>query len=102
VAAGFIFWLVFGLRIFENWAYLPYRINPIAFAVGPIQVHWYGLMYVAAFLTTYGLILRRLRTERWDISDETIADFFNWAIIGVLLGGRLGYVLFYKPIYFFA
>jgi phosphatidylglycerol---prolipoprotein diacylglyceryl transferase len=97
---AFFLWLIFGFRVFSDWSHLPYRIDPVAFGIGPIQVHWYGIMYVAALLTSYGLVIYRLRTESWPVTETTMSDFLNWAVLGVLLGGRLGYVLFYKPMYF--
>ncbi len=94
--------VLFSILIFltNNWTYLPYKMEPVLFSLGPLRVHWYGLMYVFAFLTSYGLVIYRLRKEKWEIKPEVINDFLNWLILGVLLGGRLGYVLFYKPIYF--
>lgn len=99
-AAAVVLGLLFAGGVFRDWPFLPYRIDPVAFAWGPVRIHWYGLMYVAALLTSYGLIVRRLHTEVWDVSESTIADFLTWSVAGVLLGGRLGYVLFYKPLYF--
>lgn len=85
---------------FSSWARIPEYIDPVALSVGPVQIRWYGLMYVFAFLTVYYLVLYRIRKEKLSYSDETISDFFTWGILGVLLGGRLGYVLFYNFNYF--
>lgn len=70
-------------------------INPIAFHLGPLVVRWYGLAYVAGFIGA-ALILRRLnRVWEIGISDDHQIDIVLAAIIGVIVGGRLGYVLFY-------
>jgi phosphatidylglycerol:prolipoprotein diacylglycerol transferase len=83
-----------------DYAHIPEHLNAVIFSIGPVEIHWYGLMYVAAFLVTYLLALYRIRTERLSYTKETIADFMLWAISGVLIGGRLGYVLFYDFRYF--
>lgn len=57
-------------------------------------------MYLVAFLVTYALVLYRIRTERLPYSAELIQDYFVWAILGLLVGARLGYALFYQPAYF--
>ncbi len=61
-----------------------------------MEVRWYGLMYVVAFSVVYYLALYRIKTEKFAYAKEVIADFMFWAIIGILVGGRLGYVLFYN------
>ena len=75
---------------------IPYpAIDPVIFSAGPIQVHWYGLMYVLAFCGAW--LLGRVRCKasggRW--SDEELGDIIFYGALGVILGGRLGYVLFY-------
>jgi phosphatidylglycerol:prolipoprotein diacylglycerol transferase len=57
-------------------------------------------MYLAAFACTYGLVMHRINRERYPYTEELIQDYFVWAILGVILGGRLGYVLFYNPGYY--
>lgn len=76
------------------------QFDPIAIQIGPIAVHWYGLMYLMAFLQY--LFLGRLRVEQTVIKaqgfkKEDIEDLLFYAVIGVVLGGRLGYCLFYMP-----
>jgi len=61
-----------------------------------MEVRWYGLMYMVAFSVVYSLALYRIKTEKFAYAKEVIADFMFWAIIGILVGGRLGYVLFYN------
>jgi phosphatidylglycerol:prolipoprotein diacylglycerol transferase len=82
------------------WAHIPEHINPVAFAIGPVTVHWYGIMYAVAFSTVYCLVLYRIKTEKINYSKETVTDFIFWGILSILLGGRLGYVLFYNFGYF--
>lgn len=77
------------------------NIDPIAFSLGPIAVHWYGLAYVAGILLGW-FYARRLvsRKDLWrnDTPPATLAqldDFLVWAALGVIFGGRIGYILFY-------
>lgn len=57
-------------------------------------------MYVLAFSTIFGLIYYRNKKEEFNYKTETLLDLLIWAILGVVIGGRLGYVLFYNPIYY--
>lgn len=82
---------------------LPYPdIDPAIFRLGPLQVRWYGLMYVLGFLAAYYLVRHQIR--KFDI--RSLADHFedlNFVLlVGLILGGRLGYVLFYNFDYYFA
>ncbi|CAN5344230.1 prolipoprotein diacylglyceryl transferase [soil metagenome] len=75
------------------------RFNPIAFSIGPLDVRWYGIMYLLAFALF--VMLARLQLKRPYIAArgftrETIDDMLFWGVLGVIIGGRLGYVLFYK------
>ncbi|MES2205246.1 MAG: prolipoprotein diacylglyceryl transferase [Pseudomonadota bacterium] len=84
--------------------YWVHDLSPVALKLGPIAVHWYGLMYMAGFLLFYFLGCRRLQhgnfaAKGW--SSVWVEDFLTYGILGVILGGRLGYVLFYKPAHFF-
>jgi len=72
------------------------HIDPIAFQIGPLAVHWYGLAYVVGILGwwQYSLWL----TKKFPLVDRKLVDdYLAWAVVGVILGGRLGYVLFYNP-----
>jgi phosphatidylglycerol:prolipoprotein diacylglycerol transferase len=84
------------------WQHLPEKLNPIAFRLGPVEISWYGIMYVLAFALVYFLVRHRLRTEKSSISLETVRDFFPWGIAGLLLGARLGDVFIYDWEYFSA
>lgn len=70
-------------------------LDPVVFAIGPIAVRWYGLAYVAGFVVA-GLILRSLN-RRWEVglSDDDILDLVLVGVVGLVLGARIGYVLFY-------
>ncbi|NLR76338.1 prolipoprotein diacylglyceryl transferase [Leeia aquatica] len=71
--------------------------QPIAFQVGPLAVHWYGLMYFTAFLLFLGLGRLRLRQmKHLELTSRDLDDLLFYGALGVILGGRLGYVLFYK------
>ncbi|PHV08854.1 prolipoprotein diacylglyceryl transferase [Janthinobacterium sp. BJB412] len=79
--------------------------NPIALSLGPVQIHWYGLMYVLAFALFIALGRVRIRQPHiaalaWKNVD--LDDMLFYGMLGVVLGGRLGEVLFYRPGYFFA
>lgn len=76
------------------------QFDPIAFAIGPVAVRWYGLMYLLGFALF--LILGRLRAkDTWRGMDkQDVDDLLFWGVLGVIVGGRLGYVLFYKPGYY--
>jgi phosphatidylglycerol:prolipoprotein diacylglycerol transferase len=82
------------------WKHIPEYINSVAFSIGPIQVHYYGIMYLLAFLTAYLLVLYRLKTEKFAFKKEVIDNYFIWLIISLLIGGRIGYVLFYNLAYY--
>jgi phosphatidylglycerol:prolipoprotein diacylglycerol transferase len=81
------------------------QFDPVALQLGPVAIHWYGLTYLVAF----GLFLwlASLRAARspfagagWTKRD--VEDLLFWGVLGVIVGGRLGYVLFYKPGYYAA
>jgi len=77
------------------------QIDPVAIHLGPLGVHWYGLMYLIGFVSV--LILGKWRVRHnpqsaWKESD--IDDILFYGALGTILGGRLGYVIFYQPTYF--
>ena len=74
--------------------------NPIAFSIGPLAVRWYGLMYLVGFAAAWWLGSKRIRDNRAPITRKQFDDLIFFAVLGVILGGRLGYVLFYKPRYY--
>lgn len=81
------------------------QIDPVALQLGPLSVHWYGLTYLAAFGLFWWLGLRRLRHPTFDGTawqPRDVEDVLFLGVLGVVLGGRLGYVLFYKPLEYLA
>jgi phosphatidylglycerol---prolipoprotein diacylglyceryl transferase len=70
--------------------------DPIAIALGPLQVHWYGLMYLLAFLTAWWLGRQRAKQAWRNWTPEQVDDLIFYGAIGVILGGRIGYTLFYN------
>ena len=79
--------------------------SPIALQLGPVAIHWYGLTYLVAFGLFLYLANRRARLPwfaeaGWNRRE--VEDLLFWGVLGVVIGGRLGYVLFYKPGYYLA
>ena len=79
--------------------------DPVAFRLGPLAVHWYGIMYLLSFVVGYWLLLRRLTHRPYAGSAEPwtpalVSDLMVFIVVGVIAGGRLGYCLFYKPVYY--
>ncbi len=82
---------------------IPYPvIDPVAVEFGPFAVRWYGLAYIAGITLGWGYCRRLTKQPAAVIEPTTLDDFILWATIGVILGGRLGYVLFYQPSHYFA
>ena len=69
--------------------------NPIAFQVGPVKVHWYGIMYLVGFVAAWWLGRRRASRPGSTWKAQDVDDVIFFAMLGVILGGRIGYVLFY-------
>ena len=70
-------------------------INPIAFSLGPVQVHWYGIMYLLGFGIAWWLGQRRRAAGRLPVSRDQFSDLCFYLMLGVILGGRIGYMVFY-------
>jgi phosphatidylglycerol:prolipoprotein diacylglycerol transferase len=69
-------------------------INPVALDFGAVQIHWYGIMYLMAFLASYFLAISRI--DKFGLSKKSVEDMIFYGALGVVLGGRVGYVLFYN------
>ncbi len=83
------------------WQHLPSNISPVLFQVGKFKLYYYGLMYVVAFTTIYYLALFRVKKEkRFNVSENHVQDLMVNMMLGVIVGGRLGYVLFYNLSYY--
>jgi len=77
------------------------QFDPILWSIGPLAVRWYGLMYVVGFIAF--IVLGKLRVKRGlghGVEARDVDDMLIYGVVGVILGGRLGYVLFYKPGYY--
>src|SRR5699024_8357710 len=72
-------------------------INPVAFSIGPLDIHWYGLMYLLSFLIGWIVAVQRTRLPHVDWRREEVGDYLFYVILGVVIGGRVGYMLFYQP-----
>jgi len=73
------------------------QIDPVIFQIGPLAVRWYGLMYLLGFAAAYMLIQHLVRLRNLALDKDGVSDLLFYAVLGVVLGGRLGYVLFYNP-----
>lgn len=71
------------------------HLNPVAFHLGPVQVHWYGLMYLLGFLCAIVLGEYRRRRGRLPVTRDALSDLFFYGMMGVIIGGRIWYMLFY-------
>ena len=82
------------------------QIDPVALQIGPLAIHWYGLTYLAAFGLFMLLAFRRLHHEPFASnpgwSRRDVEDMLFMGVLGVVIGGRLGYCLFYKPDFYLA
>lgn len=72
------------------------EIDPIIFQIGPLAVRWYGLMYLCGFAVFWYLGVRRAKKSNSFISPDQVSDFLFYAVLGVIIGGRIGSVLFYN------
>lgn len=73
------------------------EIDPVLIHIGPLAIRWYGIMYLLGFLAAYGLIRHLARLRRLALDGDGAADLLFYGAVGVVVGGRLGYVLFYNP-----
>jgi phosphatidylglycerol:prolipoprotein diacylglycerol transferase len=85
------------------------QFDPVAFSLGPLAVHWYGLMYLAGFLAGQYLGIWRATKDAWrNFTADEVKDLLFYIVLGIIIGGRVGYVLFYhmdlflqNPLYLF-
>jgi phosphatidylglycerol:prolipoprotein diacylglycerol transferase len=76
------------------------QFDPVALALGPVQIHWYGLTYLVAFglfLWLAGLRVKKPWFAEAGWTRRDVEDLLFYGVLGVVLGGRIGYALFYKP-----
>lgn len=77
-------------------------INPIIFSIGPLTVSWYSLAYVFGIIIGWFYANKIITKFNLDIKKKDLENFISWSIIGIIIGGRLGYVLLYNPMKYFA
>ncbi len=100
LSTNFIYWLyAIPKGAFVNVLTHP-QFDPVALQLGPIAIHWYGLMYLLAFALAWLVGRRLIARGVTRINRRDHEDILFYGILGVIVGGRLGYVLFYKPSYF--
>lgn len=82
-----------------NWIYT-HNLNPVIVKIGPLEPRWYAMMYLLGFTLAYVMISRNPRFLSLNLNKDDAMDFLTYAFFGVILGGRIGYVLFYNlPMY---
>src|SRR5262245_45106315 len=82
------------------------QIDPVAISIGPFAIRWYALAYIAGIVLGWVYARTLIRSERlWagpaPITTPQLDDFILWVTLGIIVGGRTGYVLFYNPAFFF-
>ncbi len=79
------------------------QFDPVAFHLGPLAVRWYGIMYLIGFVAFLVLGKQRAKSQPWHgFTPEAVDDLLTWGVFGVIVGGRLGQVIFYEPGYYFS
>lgn len=81
----------------EFWQNIYSNFDPVAFNLGSIAVHWYGIMYALALLSAIFVAKWFIKHDKLPIKEELFDSYIWWAEIGVILGARLGYIIFYDP-----
>jgi len=76
------------------------EIDPVLVEFGPIVIRWYALAYIAGLLIGWQGLRRLVRRPGWSLTDDAVDDLLFFATLGVIIGGRLGFVLFYHPGYY--
>jgi phosphatidylglycerol:prolipoprotein diacylglycerol transferase len=81
----------------EYWNHIYEHFNPVALDLGFISVHWYGIMYILALLTALWFAKWIIKKDKMPIAEATIDAYFIWIEVGIILGARIWYILFYDP-----
>ena len=71
------------------------QMNPVALQIGPIGIHWYGLMYLLGFASCWGVLVARVRHSARGFTADQVSDLLFYAALGIIIGGRVGYMLLY-------
>jgi len=82
------------------WQHLPSSISPTLFSIGSFQLRYYSLMYLVAFAVVYFLFLYRIKRKEINVTSEFFQDYLVWAMVGLIVGARFGYALFYNFSYY--
>ncbi|MBF0184900.1 MAG: prolipoprotein diacylglyceryl transferase [Magnetococcales bacterium] len=78
------------------------NLDPVLLQIGPLAIRWYGMMYTLAFLLGWPLLQARAKRFLPQLTPEKVSDLLFWILLGVLFGGRIGYILFYQFEYYLA
>jgi len=76
------------------------HIDPVIVHIGPLAIRWYGMMYLLGFIAAFFLIRHLARLRKLDLSSDGLSDLLFYCVLGVILGGRLGYTVFYNFSYY--
>ncbi len=76
------------------------QIDPVFFKIGPLAIRWYGMMYLLGFAAAYLLIRHLVRMRKLPLEIDKVSDLLFYCVLGVIVGGRLGYVVFYNPAWY--
>ena len=79
----------------ESWNNIYTIFDPVAFSIGSLSVHWYGIMYATAFISAVMIAKWLVKKDKLNISQDSLDSYIWWVEIGVILGARIGYILFY-------
>jgi phosphatidylglycerol:prolipoprotein diacylglycerol transferase len=88
------------MDIISLWQHLPSHISPTLFSIGSFQLRYYSLMYLVAFAVVYLLFLYRIKRKEISITNDFFQDYLVWAMVGLIVGARFGYALFYNFSYY--
>ena len=75
-------------------------LDPVFLTIGPLQFRWYGLMYILGFVASYLIIRSEITRKKLPLTQDNAADLIFYGAMGVILGGRIGYILFYNLTYY--
>jgi len=78
------------------------NFDPVMISIGLLDIHWYGMMYMLAILFAWWYANRIIKKDPMTVTTTHTGDFIAWTVVGVIVGGRLGFVLLYQLEYFFA
>lgn len=81
----------------EAWNNIYSNFDPVAFSLGSVSIHWYGIMYALALLSAIYIAHWIIKKDNLNITKEVLDSYIWWVEIGVILGARIGYILFYDP-----